>query len=125
MSVRVSGKKFNQKKYNETFCHIHTDVSSSCRVLTGRMISGSKSTYRSANPDNLAVFNANLVSANHKKKIWYGDLDLTKDGHKLKEIAWLLEDTFYVLQEMDCRFDTETDKFEDLVQRAVWTTDEA
>jgi hypothetical protein len=81
------------------------------RVLgySGRMISGSKSGYRKVYPENVAVFNANLVIEDAGKyvKIWHGDVDLTIDAEKLLKISEKTGKKIYVLFEMDARFDTE------------------
>ena len=74
--------------------------------MIGRMISGSKSGYRERFPNNDAVFNANIVIAT-RGKVWYGDLDLTLDEEKLKEIAKTLGEPLYILREMDARFENE------------------
>ncbi len=74
----------------------------------GRMMHFSKSAYREKYPDNIAVFNANLCTKN-RGKIWYGDLDLTKDEEKLSEFAAFLGEELYVLSEMDARFSNEAD----------------
>lgn len=73
----------------------------------GRMISGSKSGYRNSNPGNLVVFNANIIveSDGVFEKIWYGDVDITKDEAHIKAAA--VGCTIYVLSEMDARFDNE------------------
>lgn len=81
---------------------------------SGRMISGSKSGYRRLYPDNFVVFNANLCTK--KKKIWYGDLDLTLDKNALLEIAVEMGETLYVMYEMDARFENEK-KFD--IERAA------
>ena len=39
-------------------------------LMTGRMISGSKSGYKERHPDNLIVFNANIIIES-KGKIWH------------------------------------------------------
>ena len=88
-----------------------------------RMISGSKSLYCQKNPDNLVVFNANIVTEK-SGKIWDGDLDITKDKDMLKKIASELGETLYVLYEMDCRFSTEKDSIETLIKKSVWNTEE-
>ena len=72
----------------------------------GRMISGSKSLYRRKYPRNLVVFNGNIFVENIGK-VWWGDLDLTKDQKLLKEISNHLNVTLYVLNEMNGRFDNE------------------
>jgi len=71
----------------------------------GRMLSGSKTGYHNSFPDNLVVFNANLCTA--EGKIWYGDIDITVSKDKLVEIAKELNETIYILFEMDGRFEYE------------------
>ena len=72
-----------------------------------RMIAGSKSGYRRRHPKNLVCFNANVV-VEGLGKVWYGDLDITLDEALLVRLAQLLEREVYVLQEMDGRFENET-----------------
>ena len=78
----------------------------------GRMIFGSKVAYSRTYPDNLVVFNA--VVCTKKRKIWCGDLDVTRDGHMLKALAEALGEKVYVLRESDGCFggyeDEETPK---------------
>lgn len=88
--------------------------------IMGRMISWSKSDYRINNPKNVCVFNANIITK--EGKVWHGDLDITKDGEKLKEIAEQEGVIIYVLREMDCRFGNEDDDFTKLVEKSVWDT---
>lgn len=74
----------------------------------GRMISGSKSGYGRRYPDNLAVFNANVVAdMEPAKKVWYGDLDVTLDLPKLKELSKEIGLDILVLWEWDGRFENE------------------
>lgn len=75
----------------------------------GRMISASKSSYRDRNPDNLAVFNSNLIilKDGEYSKVWFGDIDITLDRQKLKEIADKVMGEVIVLYEMDGRFENE------------------
>lgn len=87
----------------------------------GRILSMSKSGYRDANPNSVVYFNANLVTANDGK-IWYGDLDLTKDGETLKAIAEETGVILYVLREMDGRFENEELDGVNLIKKAVWNT---
>lgn len=75
-------------------------------LMMGRMISGSKSLYRQTYPKHNVCFNANVVAKSYGK-VWYGDLDLTLDREKLQEVANVLNDTLYVLYEMDGRFENE------------------
>lgn len=88
------------------------------RLLCGRMISAGK-----RGPEgHLCVWNANVITKSHKK-VWYGDLNITKEGNKLKEIAKEIGEPLYVLREYDCRFDTEDDPIDSLVNNAVWNTE--
>jgi hypothetical protein len=76
---------------------------------------GSKSGYRQAHPKHLVVFNANVVRETRAgllrrkryEKIWYGDLDITRDEQTLQKLATELKCKLYVLREHDARFDTE------------------
>ena len=88
-------------------------------LYMGRMISPHKSAPKGC----VCVWNGNLVSPS-RGKVWFGDLNLTREGEKLKEVAKAAGETLYVLREMDCRFDTENDSVELLLQRAKWNTDQ-
>lgn len=85
----------------------------------GRMISGSKR----APEGQVCVWNANVITKS-LGKVWFGDLNLTNDGEKLKLIAEKLGEPLFVLREHDCRFTTENDLIEVLISRAVWTTNQ-
>ena len=87
------------------------------KLYNGRMIGWSKSEYRRQHPDNEVIFNANLVSKDGKQ--WYGDVDLTLDSETLQKVSNESGETFLILREMDCRFDTENDSFEELEKKAV------
>lgn len=89
------------------------------KLYNSRIISWSKSGYRQRHPNNEVVFNANLVSKSGKQ--WYGDLDLTLDSETLQKISNESGETFLILREMDCCFDTENDSFEELEKKAVKT----
>lgn len=89
----------------------------------GRMLSYSKSGYRESNPNSIAYFNANIVTVTDGK-IWYGDLDLTKDGEALKRVAIELGEPIFILKELDCRFEDEGNPASDLIKKAVWNTTE-
>jgi hypothetical protein len=74
----------------------------------GTMIAGSKSGYRNRNPNNLAIFNANIIAMTAvPEKIWHGDLDLTLSIDKIKELSCDLNVEIRVLREMDARFEYE------------------
>ncbi|MCK9415682.1 hypothetical protein M0Q97_03365 [Candidatus Dojkabacteria bacterium] len=85
-----------------------------------RMICGSKSAYHDMKPNNFVIFNANIFVENFGK-IWWGDLDLTKDQEKLKKVASETNSVLYVLYEMDGRFDNEnTQEFKN---NYAWNTE--
>jgi len=86
----------------------------------GRMISWSKSGYRSKHPDNNVVFNANIVTLENGK-VWHGDLDVTVDEENLQKVANILGKNLYILSEMDCRFNTEKEPARGLIKKAVYT----
>lgn len=74
------------------------------------MISGSKSGYRNIYPHNLVLFNANiciLEKGSNGKKVWWGDIDITKKRNELRSIAVELDVDIYILSEMDGRFENE------------------
>ena len=79
----------------------------------GKMLSLSKNTYRSNYPQDLIVFNGNICTS--EKKLWYGDLNITKSFELLGKLSEHLGETIYVLREMDARFENENnpliDKF--------------
>ena len=88
------------------------------KLRNGRMMSGSKISPKG----HICVWNANIVTKS-QGKIWFGDLDLTLDGKKLKLIADQIGEPLYVLREMDCRFETTNDSTDVLIEKAVWSTD--
>jgi hypothetical protein len=89
--------------------------------IMGRMISFSKSDYRDKNPNSVCYFNANIVTAK-EGKVWYGDLDLTKDGESIKAVAEATGEIIYVLREMDGRFEHEDEDGTKLIKKAIWDT---
>jgi len=84
----------------------------------GRLISISKSKYREAYPDNLVYFNANILTKTYGK-IWYGDLDITRDRPNLQNISREINEELYILKESDCRFENETSSVDELVKKAM------
>ena len=89
----------------------------------GRMIGGSKTGYSSQHPDELIVFNANVLMKDIGK-VWHGDLNLTEDYLVLKDIAKSLNTTLYVLWESDGRFGEENKPLTALLDKAAWSTDD-
>jgi hypothetical protein len=90
------------------------------RLHMARLV-GSKSYYCTSNPQNVVFFNANLIDEK-LGKVWFGDLDLTKDAPILIKIAKELKTTFYVLREMDCRFNNENKSIKGLRKVSKWNT---
>ena len=90
---------------------------------SGRMVGGSKTGYRNEHPDDLIIFNANILMPGYGK-VWYGDLNLTEDYLVLREISECLNTTLYVLWESDGRFGEENKPFDELIGKSVWNTDE-
>ena len=87
----------------------------------GRMIGGSKSHYHMEHPDDLIVFNANVLMPGYGK-VWYGDLNLTEDYLVLREISECLDTTLYVLWESDGRFGEENKPIDELIKKSMWNT---
>jgi len=83
----------------------------------GRMVSASKSAYRDAYPENDVLFNANIFILG-KGKVWWGDIDLTRDWHTLEVIASTLGKSLFVLREMDGRFEWEESSDERVINVA-------
>ena len=65
--------------------------------LCGRLVDNSKSQKN-------VVYNANIVVGN--KKVWFGDF-YKHETYKLDLLAQILDEDVYLLNEMDCRFETE------------------
>jgi hypothetical protein len=76
----------------------------------GRMISASRSGYMSQHPKNLVMFNGGIYTKS-KGHVWSGDLDVTLDEARLKEIAIELGETIYLFRESTYRPDL---KLEDI-----------
>lgn len=87
----------------------------------GRMISFSKGDYVQKNPHSVVAFNGNIISLTHGK-VWWGDIDLTLDGYKIKTISENIGETLYVLKESDCFYVNENTDYYQLVNKAIWNT---
>jgi hypothetical protein len=96
--------------------NVNSKIANNILGYAGRMISGSKSRYRTLFPENIVVFNANICTAD--EKIWFGDIDITLDKQALIELASALSKEIYILREMDGRFENETTP---LLEHAVIT----
>jgi hypothetical protein len=90
---------------------------------SGRMLGGSKTGYSIQRPNNLIIFNANVLMSD-VGKVWHGDLNLTEDYLVLKDIAKSLNSTLYVLWESEGRFGEENKPLTALLDKAVWSTDD-
>ena len=88
------------------------------KLYCGRMISP----YKESPKGCTCVWNANVMTSS-EGKVWYGDINITRDGEKLKQIAETLGETLYVLREMDCRFESEHDSIKTLIEKSFWSTD--
>lgn len=88
------------------------------KLFSGRMISHSKSGYKDKFPDNEVYFNANIFVLGHGK-IWYGDIDITKEKKQLENVAREIGKDLYILSEMDGRFGNEELKDSEIITRAM------
>ena len=88
---------------------------------TGRCQPHSKLEYLQKYPDNIVIFNANVVTKAYGK-VWYGDLDITQDKDVLMKIAEQINEPLYILHESDGRFGDENGPIEVLIKKAVWDT---
>ena len=98
-----------KEAYTSLFRHNGLDQS--------RILSFSKSNYRNEHPNDLILFNANVLTT--KEKVWYGDINLSQEENKLQDVAKMLCEDLYVLSESDCRFETENLPIEELLSKAV------
>jgi hypothetical protein len=84
-----------------TRCELKQAKCHSRRILgpPGRLLSRSKNSYRRRYPQHVAIFNAYVCLEDWQ--VWLGDLDLTLDQPKLHQLARLLGQLVYVLNERD------------------------
>lgn len=64
----------------------------------GRVISGSKGSYRASHPGHLIVFNSSVLTG-AGEQVWRGDLDVTLDEEKLTRAARAIGKVIFVLRE--------------------------
>jgi hypothetical protein len=88
------------------------------KLFCGRLISYSKSGYIDKNPDNEVYFNANIFVLG-EGKVWYGDIDVTKEREILESIAGQIGKDLYILREMDGRFGNEELNDSEIISRSV------
>jgi galactokinase/mevalonate kinase-like predicted kinase len=87
-------------------------------MVSGRMVGGSKTGYMTMRPNNVVVFNANVITEK-SGKVWFGDLDITRESDELKAIADELGEDLYILSEHSARFDNENLSFKEYKKAAV------
>ena len=88
------------------------------KLFSGRMLSFSKSGYRDQFPDNEVYFNANIFVLG-EGKIWYGDIDVTKEKEQLENVAREIGKDLYILREMDGRFGNENLDDSEIIRRSM------
>lgn len=96
----------------------YLDVFKNHGFFPGRLICASKSGYYDKHPNNLIVFNSNVITKK-SGKVWYGDLDVTLDFDNLKNVADELNEDLYILREMDARFENENKSFNFYKEKAI------
>ena len=79
----------------------------------------SKSTYRNQFPDNKVYFNANIFLLG-EGKVWFGDIDITRDIDVLESISAELGKDLYVLRESDGRFENESLSDSEIISKSVY-----
>ena len=87
----------------------------------GRILTVLKSDYVEANPNSVIYWNANIILIS-SGKVWYGDLDITKDAEALKRVSERLGETLFVLKNIDCILEAELISPIELIKKAVWDT---
>ena len=93
-------------KKSDTKIQDFYDVFGTNKLMLGRMIGGSKSGYWEKHPEDLIIFNANIITK-RSGKIWFGDLNVTLDRESLQSVADTIQEDLYILSEMDARFENE------------------
>lgn len=94
------------------------DILENWGLICGRTISA----YKESPKGCICVWNANIITKS-SGKVWYGDLNLTREGKYLKKMASEIGEPLYILREMDCRFSSENDSVKTLIERSFWNTD--
>lgn len=96
-----------------------TEILAKHGLGSGRMISGSKSMYGRAHPDNKVYFNACIFDKT-ATQVWWGDLDVTESKDVLKEVAKEYKHMFYVTPEHPYRMDFNKVTKEQLEKDTEW-----
>jgi hypothetical protein len=100
--------------------HVFAAVFSACGLSFGQCF-GSKSGYRRSHPACVYVPNANVFSIQHGK-LWWGDLDIAKNGRALEKVAHRLRCRLFVVREHDGRWGNASLQPEKIQSCAVWCT---
>jgi hypothetical protein len=100
--------------------HDFDAVFSSCGLRFGQCF-GSKSGYRASHPKCVFVPNANVFSIQHGK-LWWGDLDIAKNGPALEQVAHRIRCRLFVVREHDGRRREASLQPQEIQSCAVWCT---
>lgn len=111
MNLKLKIKYNNKKKTMESIFEKE-------KLHQGRLISYSKSGYMNKFPENEVYFNANIFVLG-EGKIWYGDIDVTKEKEQLERIAKEIGNDLYIIREMDGRFENEELCDSEIIKRAM------
>lgn len=104
---------------------IWNDMNDTSNLLieSGFRLGRQLSAHKTAPEGCVCVWNANILTES-EGKVWFGDLNITRDGDRLRSIALQIGEPLYILREMDSRFGTEDLPIEFLISKAVWSTKE-
>ena len=100
--------------------HVFDEVFAACGLSYGRCF-GSKSGYRASHSGCVFVPNANVFSVRHGK-LWWGDLDIAKNGPALEKVAHRLRCRLFVVREHDGRWGNASLQPQEIQSCAVWCT---
>lgn len=75
----------------------------------GKMLSQSKSAYSGKHPKSIVYFNGNVYDQDGNK-LWYGDVDTTRQAKDLQAIALRIGERIYVTSESPFRWENQTTK---------------
>lgn len=87
-------------------------------LINGKILSIHKSDYKREYPNNEIYFNANIFVLG-EGKVWYGDIDVTREKEKLETIAKEINQDLFILREMDGRFENEKLNDSEIISKAV------
>ena len=100
--------------------HSFDEVFAACGLSFGQCY-GSKSGYRASHPKCVFVPNANVFSIQHGK-LWWGDLDIAKNGPALEQVAHRIRCRLFVVREHDGRRREASLQPQEIQSCAVWCT---